>query len=208
MKSKIVIVKAAEAVSTIFSPMLAPTYGLTILLMLLFVRYHIPPQTISINVAVVFLLTALAPYLYLRTMVAMRLASDLDLSKRTERTRHFLLILLLYAATVFYLYKINLPLWMVAFMIGAIVALVVAIVVNRWWKISAHASGMGGLTAVAMTTSVMFPVGGMTLLCLTVLASGLVMTARVILGCHTPGQVYAGWFNGLLCVYLAMLLIS
>lgn len=42
------------------------------------------------------------------------------------------------------------PFWLLAMLIGACVALVIALCVNFAWKISAHAIGIGGLLGAIM----------------------------------------------------------
>ena len=207
METKDILRKTATAVSSVFSPLLIPTYGLAILMTVLISRFRIPIATTVIILSVTFILTGLLPFAIIRGMIAMKRAKDMDLTDRRERTVPFIATFLLYVVAILYLYRVNLPLWMLAFMIGGAIALAVASVVNRWWKISAHSTAMGGLTAVASVCSVMIPSGGLLLICLTLSASGLVGTSRLLLGAHTPAQVYAGWSCGFLFVLLSMFLI-
>ena len=198
--------KSASVISVIFSPLLIPTYGLAILMAVLSRQFVLPAVTVAVIMSVVFILTGLLPYVIIRSMVKLNYVKNLDLTDRRERLVPFLAAFLLYVVAVVYLYKVNLPLWMLAFMIGGVAALAVAAIVSRRWKISAHATAVGGLSAVGLVCSLMLP-GGLWLLCLTLLAAGLVMSSRLILGVHTPGQVYAGWLNGFVLVITAMFLI-
>jgi hypothetical protein len=47
---------------------------------------------------------------------------------------------------------VRLPLFMVVGALGAIAALAAVTVINHWWKISAHLTGIGGLLGDAVDT--------------------------------------------------------
>ncbi len=208
MQNDNILKKTADVISAVFSPLMIPTYGLVILLCVLGINYDVPLPTSLVITGVVFILTGVLPFIIIRSMVSLKRAKNMDLTDRRERTLPFIAAFALYVVAILYLYRVNLPLWMLAFMIGGAITLVIATIVSRWWKISAHSAAMGGLTAVAAVSSLMLPVGGMTLLCGVLTASGLVATSRLLLGAHTPAQVYAGWSCGFLCVLLSMFLIS
>lgn len=91
------------------------------------------------------------------------------------------------------------------FMVGAVLAVMICIVVNKWWKISAHMTAMGGLMALSMRMAVshlavvdmLWPVFSVALLC------GMVGTSRLVMQRHTPWQVAAGFAVGFACVYIS-----
>lgn len=71
--------------------------------------------------------------------------------------------------------------------------------VSYFWKISAHATGIGG--AIGMLSGLMIRFDESTLLLpllLTILIGGWLMSARLQLNAHTPLQILAGVFCGLL----------
>lgn len=90
------------------------------------------------------------------------------------------------------------------FMVGGLLASIVSLVVNHWWKISAHMAAVGGLAALMfriMTDHYGLPFDIWVLIGV-VMIVGLVGTSRLLLERHTLGQVAAGTLNGFLCVYL------
>ncbi len=115
-----------------------------------------------------------------------------------------------YGACAAYLHTAHAPSWLWLFMAGAGVATVVCAAVNFRWKISAHLTAMGGLTAIAFrildmhiaAPGVNFILAAMA----AVLLSGLLGTARIYLGRHTLWQTLAGMANGFACVYLISLI--
>ena len=89
--------------------------------------------------------------------------------------------------------------------LGAVVILSIASIISRFWKISLHMLGVGGLVGVLMGLNVLFG-GLLEWLIIAILASGIVATARLTEGAHTQGQVYAGFFTGVLIEFGCVLL--
>ena len=176
------VILSAKIISGIFNPLLTPTYGIAAALswsVLQFVSLKI-----RINVTmIVFLLTALIPFMLIYGLSA---------------------TLLLYIATAIYLFVARAPHWLCGFMVGGSCALAIVLVINRWWKISAHGTATGGLTALAISLALRpdTPQPMTWLITATLLVTGLTCTSRLILNCHTPGQVYAGVANGFINVFL------
>lgn len=78
--------------------------------------------------------------------------------------------------------------------------------VNYHWKISLHMTAAGGCTAIlAVLTIITGQLTGM--LALAVAVSGLLASARLCLGKHTPQQVAAGYAGGFAVTVGALLLL-
>ena len=100
--------------------------------------------------------------------------------------------------------------WFTMFMAGASLACLVDFVVSLWWKISAHATGIGGLVALVYQLHVqgLSAFDMFWLLCFTILLAGALGTSRLILKRHTLPQVLAGFACGYVCVTLMMKLFG
>ncbi|MDE6449145.1 MAG: hypothetical protein K2L41_03580, partial [Muribaculaceae bacterium] len=120
----------------------------------------------------------------------------------------YIVTILSYIGSGAYLWKISAPAWMTAFMMGAAALLAIILFINLVWKISGHAAGMGGLTAL----SVFLVYKGYCILpslwlpCSIIVISGIVCSARLLLGRHTLGQVAAGYALAFTVIYLSMLM--
>lgn len=196
-------IKASQIISAVFSPLMVPVYGLAIALH--YSELQVIPLRYKItSLAVVFVLTGLLPFMLITGMKAVGMVSSVDLTDRRERTIPFSITLVLYAITAGYFFFARAPWWLTAFMLGGLLALVIAMIVTRRWKISAHATGAGALTAMTLLLALHSPAPATMLPVITavLLASGLTGTARLILQRHTAGQVYAGFAVGLLAVGL------
>lgn len=189
--------------STVFAPLLVPTYGMMIASFLSILSI-LSDRVLWTSIAMVFILTCVVPAVGIYTLHRLGYIKDPGLNDRSERAVPYIIATVGYIATALILWRISAPVWLVMFMVGATVAVVINIIVTRWWKISAHAAAMGGLVALVMRiTALHQAVYDMNVwISASILVAGAVMTARVYLGRHTLLQVIAGAANGFLCVWL------
>ena len=138
------------------------------------ILHLLPVSLIWTAVGITFVITCLVPVTAIMAMYRTGYIKDPGLNERTERT------------------------------IPYIVACVINIIVNRWWKISAHAAGMGGLVALMFRIIAShYALYNLNVwLSVMIIVAGMVMTSRVYLKRHTLWQVLAGFANGFICVYL------
>lgn len=199
----------ASALSIIFSPLLMATYGVALAMVLSFLCF-IPTATKLTVILETFLATTAIPVIGIFILSRLKVISDPKLNERRDRTFPYLIETACFIGLAVYLNHINAPAWLSLFLIGGAVALVVLTVVNRWWKISGHATGMGGLCALVfylmLSGNSIYDLQWEFLVA--VLLAGLVCSSRVILGRHTLGQVTAGFFNGFLWVMLLPMLFQ
>jgi len=197
------LTKISRAVSALFHPLLIPAYGMVMAIQFSEL-YVLPFRTKLVSTVVVFVLTGLLPMIIISGMSRLNLIKDISLNDRSDRGLPYASSLALYVMTIFYLYLVNAPWWIAAFMCGGSLALLIVLIVNKWWKISAHATALGGMTALALSIACHFPgdESRVWILIAVLMAAGMVGTARLILQRHTPAQVYAGYANGLICVML------
>ncbi len=195
--------KIARFISFVFGPPIVPVYGIGVALWLSILRV-LPLGTRLWVLAAVALMVCVVPLLCIWALWKLGYLSDPALKLQKERTLPYIITLVSYAACGYFLYVSKAPMWLVMFMAGAILAVIICTLINRKWKISAHMTAMGGLLALTMRIAVshlgivymLWPVVIVTLLC------GLVGTSRLIMQRHTLGQVLAGFAVGFGCVYL------
>lgn len=195
--------RIAQIISFIFSPLIVPTYGVAMALWLSSLSL-LPAGVLWRTVGYTAAMTCLFPALIIFLMWKLGYLTDPGLNKRTERTLPYIVVLFGYVGCAIIYSRMHAPGWLTGFMAGGAVAVVVSIVVNRWWKISAHMTAMGGLIAlpIRLLVSDLAYVDVLWPLMIAVVCAGLVGTARVGLRRHTLGQVVAGAVNGFLWTYL------
>ena len=195
--------KICEILSALFSPLLVPTYGMLFASFLTILNY-LPINLLWTAIGITFVITGLVPVSAIIALFSSGVISDPGLNDRKERFIPYGIVVLCYVGCGFFFYKANAPLWLPMFFAGASVATIINVVVNKWWKISAHAAAMGGLVALVFrVVSSHYALYNMNIwLSVVVISAGLVMTARIYLERHTLWQVIAGCMNGFFCVYL------
>ena len=188
-----------------FHPLLMVTYGTTLALSFTYLAMF-PMEMKLWLVCGVFLMTACIPAAFIILMLKTGGASDADLTNRRERILPYLIFICALLSTAYFLYKMMMPHWLIAQLIGASIALFVALLVNFVWKISAHAIGIGGLIGGIMGVAQMQMSNPYVGLIIAFLIAGCVGTSRLILKRHTPMQVYTGFGLGFICIFVSSLL--
>lgn len=193
--------KVATILSTLFHPLLMPTYGIAIALYTSYMRIF-GDRLLGIITLGVLLTTCILPSLGIYILYKTGHVSDFRLHERTERTVPYIINFACYIACYLYLYRFGIPGWILAFIAGAIVSLIIALFINRYWKISAHMVAAGSMVTLVflmsfyglMLTSYILPlqIG-------VVLLAGAIGSSRILLKRHTLGQVGAGFALGILC---------
>jgi membrane-associated phospholipid phosphatase len=196
----------ANLISALFHPLMMVTYGVGLALSFTYLNvYPLPLRRMVFGVA--FFTTSILPSMIIAVLLRTKVVSNAELTNRKERFIPYFIFILAYIACLYYLHRMRMPVWMLTGIAGACGALIMAVGINFFWKISAHCIGIGGLiggvmgVAFVLQTNICF--GFATL----ILIAGLVGTSRLYLGRHTPAQVYAGFALGLGCVFLTLALL-
>lgn len=193
--------KLATLLSTVFHPLLMPTYGIAIALYTSYMRIF-GDRLLGIVIVGVLLTTCILPSLGIYILYKLGHISDFRLHERTERTIPYLINFACYVACYLYLYRFGIPSWIIAFIAGAIVALIISLFINRYWKISAHMVAAGSMVTLVFLMSfysLMFTPYILPLQIASVLLAGAIGSSRILLKRHTLGQVGAGFALGILC---------
>ncbi|WP_346699918.1 hypothetical protein [Barnesiella sp. An22] len=193
--------KLATLLSTVFHPLLMPTYGIAIALYTSYMRIF-GDRLLGIVIVGVLLTTCILPSLGIYILYKLGHISDFRLHERTERTIPYLINFACYVACYLYLYRFGIPGWIIAFIAGAIVALIISLFINRYWKISAHMVAAGSMVTLVFLMSfysLMLTPYILPLQIASVLLAGAIGSSRILLKRHTLGQVGAGFALGILC---------
>ena len=197
------ITNIARFFSAICSPLLMGTYGITLAIWLSYLCYS-SDKAKAVVIATTFAATCIIPVIAIFLLSKTGVVKDPTLNERTDRTVPYIITALCYIGTGVYYRFVNAPVWLSMFAIGGAVALIVLTIVNRYWKISGHATGIGGVVAMLyfLMCSGNSPVDIQWEFITGVILAGLVCTSRLVLQRHTLMQVGAGFINGFLCTFL------
>ena len=196
-----------KVISFVFQPLLMPTFGIA---MLLFTNLALFYTDIWKWFALggTFLFTAILPATPILMMMRKGQIRDLYISKREQRTFPYLFSLLAYIFwTVFMWRVLQVPFFIVAMGIGSVLSIIIITLINMKWKISAHLSGIGGLTGGVFAFCYVMAVNPVWLMILMLVISALTALSRIELKAHTPAQTLAGFTVGFLMVFLPGILV-
>jgi membrane-associated phospholipid phosphatase len=188
-------------ISVVFHPLLMPTF-------LLGTLFFLAPSIVGTDVlgfttrltllGFVAITTFTLPALTVYYMYRAGYVSSLHLESLPERRLPYLVTALVYGfMAYFFRYRLS-PLSDVVPSIGVFLAsisfsVLLAGVISYWWKISAHAIGVGGFLGAIGAVAVKFTQLQLLVpLAVIVLIAGAVLSARLRLNAHTPAQVAAG----------------
>ncbi|MDD4158737.1 MAG: phosphatase PAP2 family protein [Proteiniphilum sp.] len=192
----------AHVISTIFQPLLMPTYGVMLIFVYTYFGMIYLPQFWQIILpAVLFSFTV--PALLILMLYRKRIISDLSLKIRRERFYPYLITLLSYSVMIVYYFRMRMPVWFLMIMVASVVIMVIAILVTFTWKISAHMFGVGGLIGGSMAVSYFVERSNPYYMFMGLfIIAGLIGTSRLILRRHTLHQVIAGFLLGFLVSFV------
>lgn len=192
----------AHLISTIFQPLLMPTYGV----MLLFVYTYFGVTYLHqfwLIITPVVLFSFAIPAILILMLYKIGIISDLSLKVRRERIYPYMITLLSYSVMIWFYYRMRMPTWFLMIMVSSVAIMIVAILITLKWKISAHMFGIGGLIGGAMSVSYFVEHSNPYFMFMGLfIIAGLVGTSRLILKRHTLAQVIAGFFLGLLLSFV------
>lgn len=197
--------RAARYISAIFSPLLIPTYAVAVAMWI--TPLNTTPENVRFMACMLVLfITGGIPMAMLLTLLRLGRITDVDISDRRQRTLPIVLISLCYVAAGLYVWRISAPWWMIMFFAAAFVVAMICLVISRWWKISGHATAIGGVLGMVvwLVVSGLTDIDPMPWVTGMAIVAGVVGTARVILGAHDTLQVLAGWVLGAVVTYLML----
>lgn len=192
----------AHVISTVFQPLLMPTYGVVLLFVYTYFGV-IYTRQFWLIISPIVLFSFVIPAILIFMLFRMGVISDLSLTKRRERLFPYLITLLSYTAMMLFYYRMNMPKWFLLMIAASIAIMIIAILITLRWKISAHMFGIGGLIGGAMSVSYFVERSNPYYMFMGLfILAGLIGTSRLILKRHTLGQVIAGFLLGLLVSFL------
>ncbi len=200
--------KIAKTISILFNPLIVPTYSMLLLFQLdVYFALVVPVDSRWKLTLMIFILTFLFPTLITLIMLKRGVIKSIELETREERVFPFI-ITAGFFYLCYYLLK-SLPIATIYnyFALGATFLIIIALIINFFWKISIHMMALGGMFGLFLGVSIMFLVDIPYLIFLVILISGLTGFARLKLKMHTQAQIYAGFAAGAFLMLSLMLMI-
>jgi hypothetical protein len=201
--------QVAKFISVVLHPLLLTTYLVIIL------SYYFPSMLMirkenrMIIIGLVFVFTFVLPAVNLVMLRAFGTIQSLTLQSRKERILPFVFISMFYVLFTFLFYfKLPFSANFEKLMMIVSALVVVSLLITLFYKISIHSIAMGGgigillpLNQVTEQMSLLWPTA------FTILATGLVMSSRLLLDAHTPREVMYGSVVGFVVGFFGMIIL-
>lgn len=198
--------RIAIFLSVVFHPLIITTY----LFALLFLT---APDLVGVSalelpaigslLLLIFLNTFIAPAVIIYYFHRFGLVSSLHVDNLRERRLPYLVTIIIYGfATYLFGWQLQ-PIGELAPQISIILAgvtlsLVFVAIISLFWKVSAHATGIGGALGMIAAFLMRFDESSLFIpLLLAIVTGGFLASARLYLNAHTPAQILAGVLGGL-----------
>ena len=196
--------------SILLYPMWMPLYG--VILFCLAARKLLPilpASYMGMCIAGTAVLTLIIPIILLVFLWRKGYIDSLHIDNAKQRTTPYIYTLICYGFWAYFVrVTVKMPTFMLLVAIGAMVALLAVTIINHWWKISAHLTGIGGLLGGICSFALNYSTIPLMLIIIVLLLALLLMYARIYLQAHTPMQVVCGFLLGLLCTCIPTLIMT
>ena len=189
---------SSKIISIVFHPLLLTLYAF------LFIWTFSPVHFAGINdelklrlVVIVTLNTLLFPILSIFIMRRLGFVNSFYLKEREERIIPYIAISIFYFWTFMVVKKLALNPFFTSLTLGASLSVFMAFFFNLFTKISIHTTGAGNFIAIVLLLAFGSRFNLELPVMITLIAIGLIGSARLRLSAHTSSQVYFGYVIGI-----------
>ena len=189
--------KLTQLISVILHPMFMPILALHLTLLVLPSLAFTLSQNLLLIYGILIFSTMVLPLISIFWLMQKGKVSSLEMRNHKERSLP-LFKTIIWMSFGYYLLQ-NLLFYtpiLKAELLGAILIILLAAIISKFWKISLHLLGIGGVVGVFIALQIMHG-DFLYLLLLFILLSGLLGVARIKQKAHNYAQVYAGFLVGL-----------
>tara|TARA_B100000767_G_scaffold183239_1_gene171061 strand:- start:397 stop:999 length:603 start_codon:yes stop_codon:yes gene_type:complete len=189
--------KLTQFISIILHPIFMPILALHLTLLVLPSLAFTLSQNLLLIYGILIFSTMVLPLISIFWLMQKGKVSSLEMSNHKERSLP-LFKTVIWISFGYYLLQ-NLLFYtpiLKAELLGAILIILLAAIISKFWKISLHLLGIGGVVGVFIALQIIHG-DFLYLLLLFILLSGLLGVARIKQKAHNYAQVYAGFLVGL-----------
>ena len=195
----------ARFITILFHPLLMPTVGL---LMILNSGTYLSLLDPAAKRAVLFVMslgTLLFPLMMIPVLYYRNMITSLQDASKEERFLPYVIILILYIITFVYFVRLPLSRIIHAYVLSVTILLLFLLLLNIKFRICGHMAAIGGIAGLIIGLILLYETPLQGFLIMTLLAGGLMGSARLILGVQRPVEVYTGFMLGFAVVLTTLL---
>jgi hypothetical protein len=195
----------ARIITVVFHPLLMPVYGMAIIFSAPTLLGYLPFNVKKLLLLIMLVNNVLLPLSLLPFFFHRNIITSWSVSERKERNIPLIIATVLYCTTSFIILKFPIPLFLKSYIFASAFLSVIVTIINFWWKISLHSVGAGALIGLVLVLSFKMLTPLDFYLIPSIIVGGLVLSSRLKLNMHSPGQVWIGLFTGFAGLSLFML---
>jgi len=200
-------VRLSKAISIILHPVFMPIIALYLSINLVpNIRFSIT-NYIPFTYLVFVISTIIMPVITIMFLIKKKLVSSLEMSDYKERSAPLFITTLWMCYGYYKLVEILVlaPI-LKASLMSAIIITFIAFIISKYWKISLHMLGVGGVSGLLFSLNLLFG-GLLPILVLSIFLSGILGVARINENAHNHTQIYTGFLLGFLIESFGVLLL-
>lgn len=189
----------AYLVSYVFHPVFMPVVMMALLYRLAGSSFAgITPRAYGLKLIAVGVSTLLMPLLVVLLLKGLGFLKSFHMPDPKDR------IIPLIATMTFYFWiylvfkNTHEPLILRAFLLGNFWGSMMLFLATIFYKVSMHTVAAGGVLGLMIVLMIMSPVSMFIPLLIAIVVAGIIGTARMLLGAHTPFEIWAGYLLGVL----------
>lgn len=185
-----------------------PLYGLALMLSQFTPLGMLPVNVKRLLLLVVFVNNVVLPLSMLPFLMQMNFISSLTLKEREERAVPMIITTILYATTSYIIYRFPIPHFLKSYFFSTFLLSLILTIINFNWKISLHAVGAGSLFSLILILIFYMRLPFFLIPVIMSVITGTILSSRLQMRIHDPGQVWGGFFTGLTAISVFILLFQ
>jgi len=187
----------AKVISTLFHPLLLPTYALLLLFSTnIYFVLILPSQLKFLMLGFVFITTFVLPSIMMFILLKAEMIKSLQMESNNERVIPLIIVSGFFFATYYFLREAPQSGIFNLFILGATILVLMCLLINFLYKISVHMVAIGGLLGTFTGLALIFHQDLTLIIFSIIIIAGIIGFARLKLKAHTPMQVYLGFLLG------------
>jgi len=202
-KTDMILKRIARVISAFFSPYYIAFVSFLILFIFSYLRI-MPLQYKFIVLGVVYGFTILIPQLTIFIFRKMNGYTVDDMAQRKQRYVSLFLYLISYVFCLIIMHRLSIPWYMTGIIFTVLILMTACLILNLRWRISEHMAGAGATIGGLVAFSMLFGYNPLWWLCILILVTGIVGSARIVLGHHSLGEILAGFIVGIASSFMVL----
>jgi len=193
-------------ISTVLHPIVVPTIG--VILYFILIPHSLVREQQLVMLGLVFGFTYVLPVIILLILKGLNLIDNFQLHSIKERKIPLFLMIVVFYFLGKSLFDISLIRDLAILFYGTSLSLfVLYFLFMAKFKTSIHLLSMGSALGFFLILSSKYSIGLTPIIMIIILLSGLLASSRLHLKAHTPKEVYAGFFLGMISQFLVFALL-